>query len=183
MYQHKLDFAKHFRSLFGTYGEVHNELMPTNSMVTHSTPAILLGPTGNLQGTYKFFSLATGKKVKQRVFTPYPMPDLVIRKVKVYGKPTALPGSFNFANRNGILLEWNEEVDKLPEEIVKIRDIVLYPSLAVEHPGVVLGQDQPLPAIKEELVPQDVQKTPRLATPTLRCLTLQERWQHHQSYL
>jgi hypothetical protein len=53
-------------------------------MVTSSTPAIVLGPTGNLQGTYKFLSLVTGKKVKRHAFTPYPMPDLVIRKVKVY---------------------------------------------------------------------------------------------------
>jgi hypothetical protein len=116
--------------------------MPTNSMVTCSTnPAIVLGPMGNLQGTYKFFSLATGKKVKQCTFTPYPMPDLAIRKVKVYGKSTPLSGSFDFANRNGILFEWDEEVEEFPEGIVKIEDVVLYPSLAAEHPGVVLGQD------------------------------------------
>jgi hypothetical protein len=127
--------------------------MPTNTMVNRSTPAIVLDPTGNLQGTYKFFSLSTGKKVKRRAFTPYPMPCLVIRKVKVYGKSTALPGSFDFANRNGILFEWNEEVNKFPKGIVKFKDIVLYPSLATEHPGVVLGQDQPLPSIKEELIP------------------------------
>jgi hypothetical protein len=108
VYRHKLDFAKHYRSPFGTYCEVHNEQAPTNSMVTCSTPAIVLGPMGNLQGTYKFFSLAMGKKVKQRALMPYPMPDLVIRKVKVCGKLSALPGSFNFADRNGILFKWNE---------------------------------------------------------------------------
>ncbi len=135
------------------YCEVHDEPMPTNSMVTCSTPMIVLGPTGNLQGSYKFFSLAMGKKVKQYAFTPYPMPDLFIRKVKVYGKLTALPGSCDFADRNGILFEWNDEVDKFPEGIVEIKDVVLYPSLAAEHPGVVLGQDQPLPSIEEELIP------------------------------
>ncbi len=66
----------------------------------------------------------------------------------------ALPGSFDFADRNGILFEWNDEVNKFPKRIVKIEDVVLYSSLAVEHPGMVLGQDQPLPSIKEELVPQ-----------------------------
>jgi len=85
---------------------------------------------------------------------PYPMPDLVIKRVKAYGKSTALPGIFDFADRNGILFEWNEEVDKFPEGIVEAEDVVLYPSLAVEHPGVVLGRDQPLPSIEEELVPQ-----------------------------
>ena len=82
------------------------------------------------------------------------MPDLVIKKVKLYTKSTALLGIFDFANRNGILFEWNEVVDKFPEGIVEVEDVVLYPSLAGEHPRVVLGQDQPLPLIKEELVPQ-----------------------------
>jgi hypothetical protein len=82
------------------------------------------------------------------------MPDLVIRKVEAYGKSTALPGIFDFADRNGILFKWNKEVDEFPEGIIDVEDIVLYPSLAAEHPGVVLGRDQPLPSIKEELVPQ-----------------------------
>jgi hypothetical protein len=125
-------------------------------MVTCSTPVIVLGPMGNLQGTYKFFSLAKGKKVKQRTFTSYPMPDLVIRKVEVYGKSTALPGGFDFADRNGILFEWNEEVDKFTKGIFEIEDVVLYPSLAAEHPGEVLGQDQPLLSIEEELVPEKI---------------------------
>jgi hypothetical protein len=154
VYQHKLDFAKHCKSPFGTYCEVHDELTPTNTMVTRSIPAIVLGPTGNLQGTYRFFSLATGKKVKRRAFTPYHMPDSVIKKVEAYAKLTALPGIFDFADRNGILFEWNEEVDESPEGIVDVEDITLYPSLAVEHPGVALGRDQPLPPIEVELVPQ-----------------------------
>jgi hypothetical protein len=67
---------------------------------------------------------------------------------------TTLPGIFDFADRNSILLEWNEEVDEFPEGIIDIEDVVLYPFLTAEHPGVVLGQDQPLPSIEEELVPQ-----------------------------
>ncbi len=154
VYQHKLDFAKHCKSPFGMSCKVHDEPAPTKTMVTRSTPGIVLGPTGNLQGTYKFLSLATGKKVKRRVFMPYPMSDLVIKKVKAYGKSTALPGIFDFADRNDILFEWNKEVDDFPEGIVDIEYIILYPSLAAEYPGVVLGRDQPLPLIEEELVPQ-----------------------------
>jgi hypothetical protein len=153
VYRHKLDFAKHCKLPFGTYCKVHNDPTSTNTMATCSTPAIVLSPTGNLQGTYKFLSLATGKKVKQCAFTPYPMPDSVIKKVEAYGKSTALLGIFDFADRNGILFEWNEEVDEFPEGIVEVEDVVLYPSLAAEHPVLVLGQDQPLPLIKEELVP------------------------------
>ena len=158
VYRHKLDFAKHCKSPFGTYCEVHDEPAPTNTMVTRSTPAIVLGPTGNFQGTYKFLSLATGEKVKRCAFTPYSMPDLVIREVEAYGKLTALLGIFDFGgrngNRNGFLFKWNEEVDVFPKGIDDIEDVVLYPSLAAKHPGAVLGRDQPLPLIKEELVPQ-----------------------------
>jgi hypothetical protein len=65
VYRHKLDFAKHCKSPFRMYCEVHDEPVPKNTMVTCSTPAIVLGPTRNLQMTYKFLSLATGKKVKR----------------------------------------------------------------------------------------------------------------------
>jgi hypothetical protein len=49
--RHKLNFAKHCWAQFGSYCKVHDKPMPTNSMITRTTPAIVLGPTGNLQGT------------------------------------------------------------------------------------------------------------------------------------
>jgi hypothetical protein len=52
-----------------------------------------------------FFSLATGQKIKRGECTPYPMLDLVIKKVDAFGKSNALLGSFDFAHRNGILFE------------------------------------------------------------------------------
>lgn len=59
-----LDFKKHCRSPFGTYCEVHDELTPTNGMESRTHEAICLGPTGNLQGMYKFFSLKSGKRIR-----------------------------------------------------------------------------------------------------------------------
>jgi hypothetical protein len=64
------------------------------------------------------------------------MPDSVIKKVEAFGKSSS--GVFNFADRNGILFEWNEVVDECPEGIVE-EDVVLYPSLVAEFPGVTLG--------------------------------------------
>ncbi len=134
--RHKLDFTKHCRAQFGSYCKAHDEPVPMNTMVTRSTPAIVLGLTGNLQGTYKFFSLETGKKIKRRKLTACPMPDLVIKQVEAFGKSSS--GVFNFADRNGILFEWNKVVDECPEGIVK-KDVVLYPSLVAKFPGVTLG--------------------------------------------
>jgi hypothetical protein len=131
--RHTLDFKKHCKAVFGSYCETHDEPAPTNTMVSRSTPAIVLGLTGNLQGTYKFFNLETEKKIKCRQFTPYPMPDTVIKKVEAFGKSSS--GAFDFADRNGILFEWNEVVDECPESIVE-EDVVLFPSLVAEFPGV-----------------------------------------------
>ena len=51
LYRHKLDFVKDSKSQFRTYCKAHNESVPTNTMVTQSTPAIVLRPTGKLQGS------------------------------------------------------------------------------------------------------------------------------------
>ncbi len=65
IYRHKLDFAKHYKAQFGTYCKAHDEPTRTNTMVTCLTPAIVLGPTRNLQDTYKCFNMFTGKKIKR----------------------------------------------------------------------------------------------------------------------
>ena len=54
-------------------------------MKARAYPALLLGPTGNIQGTIKAYDLTTGRVKKPRTFTPYPMPDRVIRAVNKIG--------------------------------------------------------------------------------------------------
>ena len=66
VYWHKLDFAKHCKSPFRTYCKVHDEPAPTNTMVTCSTLALVIGPTGNLQGTYKFLTLSSLMFLKKK---------------------------------------------------------------------------------------------------------------------
>jgi hypothetical protein len=66
VYCHKLDFANHCKALFGSYCEAHKEPIPLNNMDTRGTPAIVLGPMGNQQGTYKFLNLLTGNKTKRQ---------------------------------------------------------------------------------------------------------------------
>jgi hypothetical protein len=160
IYRHKLDFAKHCKAQFGTYCKAHDEPTPTNTMVTCLTPAIVLGLTGNLQGTYKFFNTITEKKIKQRKLTAYPMPESIIKKVEQFGKSNAQLNTLNFANRNGILFEWNNNIDKYPEGLVE-EDVVLYPSLAAEIPGVVLERDLPIPMIEDKIEPQGCAKDAR----------------------
>ena len=83
--RHKLTFSKHCKGVFGLFCHAHDEPSPTNSMVSRTSPAILLGPTGNLQGTYKLLNLNTGAKIKRRKWSPSPMSDSVIRQVERMG--------------------------------------------------------------------------------------------------
>jgi hypothetical protein len=68
--------------------------------------------------------------------TAYPMPDSFIKKMEQFGKASTTPNVFDFLYRR-VLFERNDKVDECPEGIVK-EDMVLYPSLAAEIPGVVL---------------------------------------------
>ncbi len=124
VYRHKLDIAMHCKARFSTYYKAHDEPTPTNMMVTCLTSAIVLGPMGDLQGTYKFFNTVTGKKIKQRKLTAYPMLESIIKKVEQFGKSNARPNTLDFADRNGILFEWNNDVKEYPEGLVK-EDLVL----------------------------------------------------------
>jgi hypothetical protein len=83
--RHKLTFKDHCKGVFGSFCYMHDEPSPAISMVSHTSPAIILGPTGNLQGTYKLLNLDTGAKIKQSKWTQHPMPDLVIKQAERMG--------------------------------------------------------------------------------------------------
>jgi hypothetical protein len=55
--EQKLDYKAICRIPFGAYAQVHDDLKITNTMEARTTGAINMGPTGNIQGTYKFLSL------------------------------------------------------------------------------------------------------------------------------
>jgi hypothetical protein len=77
------DAEKHCQIPFGAYAQVHVEPNPSNDAMTSRTVGeISLGPKGNIQGTYNFLSLFTGRVIIARSFTPLPMPKEVIRAVE-----------------------------------------------------------------------------------------------------
>ncbi len=100
-----------------------------------------------MQGTYKFFSLVTGKKIKRRSFTTYPIPTSVIKKAKTFG--AMVQNTFDFADRNCILFEWNDELDAVNDDALLEEGMVLYPSIEAEFPGVVLTCD--ILTVEEEI--------------------------------
>jgi len=64
--EQKLDYKTICRLPFGAYAQVHEDLEVTNSMLSRTTGALNLRPTGNVQGTHKFLSLKTREVIVRR---------------------------------------------------------------------------------------------------------------------
>ena len=108
--------------------------------------AIALGPTGNLQGSVKFYCINTGRVLKRRSFTPMPMPDRVIKRVNAIGQGEGQGRAFRFVNRRGEPYEWTDEVPKDDPEFQGLLDegdeSAVYPDISAELPGVELEEDE-----------------------------------------
>jgi hypothetical protein len=140
-----LDYNKHCRVLPGTYCEVHDEPVPSNTMTRRTHTAIAMGPLGNLQGSVKFICLTTGRILKQREFTPYPMPDQVIKRGNQIGAKENQGRTFQFLNQRTEPYEWT---DKVPEDdsefqgLFNEEEMAPYPDVSAEPPKVELESEE-----------------------------------------
>ena len=137
----KLSWKNHCRIQFGGYSEVHNEPNPINTISPRTHPAISVGSTGNFNGTIKFFCMITGRILKLRNFTRYPMLDRIIKK-NAWGKKTkreVYENVIEFKDRCKNPYQWDPEDDMdgllegpNPHEIAPIPD---------DFPGVGFDAD------------------------------------------
>jgi len=74
----KVDYKRDCRAAFGDYVQAHEDNAVTNNMQERTVGAIVLGPTGNVQGTYELLNLSTWKVIKRNSWTALPMPQYVI---------------------------------------------------------------------------------------------------------
>jgi hypothetical protein len=81
------------------------------------------------------------------------MPESIIKKVEQFRKSNTLPNTLDFANRNGILFEWTNNINEYPEGLIE-EDVVLYPTLMADIPGVVLEIDLPIPTFEDKIESQ-----------------------------
>ncbi len=120
-----------------------------------------MGPMANLQGTVKFFCLTTGRILKRRLFTPYPMLDRVIKRVNAIGLCEKQGHTFWFLNRRREPYEW---MDTIPEDDPKFQGLLedkeeaAYPDISADLPGVELESkevdyaavtDKPIPDFEQ----------------------------------
>jgi hypothetical protein len=78
-----LDYKKHLSLQLGQYCQAREEDNPLNSQIARTKGAISLGPSGNLQGGFKFMALNSGNKIVHCSWDVIPMPDLVIDQINV----------------------------------------------------------------------------------------------------
>ena len=100
----QFDYVKHCKLPFGSYVQAHEEPDKTNTQGARTVGAICLGPTGNLQGSYKFYNLRSGRLITRRNWTAIPMPQEVIDRVDALGKADKQPPLLTFFDRRGLLI-------------------------------------------------------------------------------
>ena len=128
--------------MFGSYCKTHEDNTPTNSMKPHTMPAICLGPTSNMQGTYyNFLNLATGLVVNRRQFNELPAPESVIKRVNSLAEKGRVSSSLVFANQHKILFDWPDNTDKRGG--LDPTPYAPYPDIPAKMPGVALARHQP----------------------------------------
>ena len=77
-----LDFNKHCKLAPGVYCLVHEENIPTNTMEERASGAIAIGPTTDMQGSYRFLSLKTGHIITRRSWNDTPVTPEAVAKVE-----------------------------------------------------------------------------------------------------
>ena len=88
-----LDYNKHFHVIFGEYLRTYEGT--TNTMAERTTPGLALGPSGNLQGGIRVYSLTTGKILHRLIgdVTIMKMPAEAIRRLRYRTRrEQSLPG-------------------------------------------------------------------------------------------
>jgi hypothetical protein len=118
-------------------------------MAPRSIPSICLGPTGNLQGSYYFFSLITGKITKRRHWDELRVPQSVIDRVAYYASKSGSPPNLIFADRHHEPYDWPDDIIVGSDE----QQPAPYPDLPDNIWGVkILCQgDVPLPSLSSPL--------------------------------
>jgi len=139
----KLDVKHHCLAPFGSYCEVHEDNAPTNSMKSRGLPAICLGPTGNIKGTYSFLNHLMGLVIKRRRFVKLPAPDSVIQRVNTLASNSGVSSTLVFADHYKNPFDWPDNT--ATPTALDPTQMVVYPHLPAEMPGVLLERHVPVP--------------------------------------
>jgi hypothetical protein len=167
-----LDSKKHVSLQIGQYCQVHEEDHPRNSQLACTKGSISLGPSGNMQGGFKFMALNTGKKIVCRIWDVNPMPDVVIARGNALGSDQ--PCQMTFTDRHGHLIgdieipgvdSDEEQEDHFPGVAPAIDDDIEIPGVDVAVPEALDEAPAPQVEINDLDIPQDDPAPIELAPP------------------
>ncbi len=96
-----------------------------------------MGPNGNLQGSYKFMSLTTGKKIARCKFTEMPMTEAVKKQIKKWAIKDCAQNGLTFKNRNGEEYNFDDNNEDTP---VAHPENAPFPDIPAEALGILTKQ-------------------------------------------
>ena len=84
-----LIFEKYAKGIFGSYDEINKDTAIIDTNCGRALPGILLGLTGNIQGTLNIFDIKTGMIKKCCTICTLPMPQEGIKSLNDWAKRSA----------------------------------------------------------------------------------------------
>ena len=97
---------------FGAYVQLFDDPAPSNTIRSRTFGAIVLTPTGNLQGDYYFLSLASGARLSRHRWVSLPIPDTAIARVEALAVLDRQP----LLQERGLVVEWRPDQPIDPDE-------------------------------------------------------------------
>ena len=118
-----------------------------NNPRTHG--CIALGPSGNRQGSLKYFDLQTDNVVPRRVIKQIPLPDGTIEIANALGRKSKhliRRESITILNRYHDKFDWeNDDMSDLV--VTKDQPKLIHPTIAAELSGIEVESDRAAPSI------------------------------------
>ena len=150
-----LDFKKHCAIPFGSYCQVFWDKYPSNTPKEWTIAAICLGPTGNAQGGYKYYALATKKKIVQPQVIALPMTTEIIQWVEKIVASQNMPENIIFTTNRGEIVELDvnfvEDIDALNIDESNYFPTALSQECETTEPQSLYDGVGVLPAMPEDL--------------------------------
>ena len=88
---HRVSYKNDLALTFGEYVETYEQPSVTNAMEPRTRGAIAMRPVGNVQGTWTFYSLSTGRFYNRSQWKALPMPQAVVDMLDKEAKSSERP--------------------------------------------------------------------------------------------
>ena len=138
-----VDYNLDCRATLGAYVQATTDKIVTNDNTPCTHGCIVLGPSGNRQGSLKCFDLETGKVVTRRVIKQIPWPDGTIEIANAWGRKSKHlihKESIPFLNLHHETFDWkNDDMSDLV--VTKDQPKMIHPTIAADLTGIEVESD------------------------------------------